>query len=118
LVYPRNLGYPEAVVVRAPASHEAAAAEDGHLILVVGNDSQFAKLCEVLGCTDMAADPRFATNPQRVVNRDEWEKAFGEWKNAAGKSLKGHPWEKQPSSAIVDDLRGGKAEPQRKQRGK
>ena len=55
---------------------------------------------------------------RRVVNRNEWEKAFGEWKNAAGKSLKGHPWEKQPSSAIVDDLRGGKAEPQRKQRGK
>ncbi len=44
---------------------------DGHLILVVGNDSQFVKLCEVLGCTDMATDARFATNPQRVVNRDE-----------------------------------------------
>jgi len=43
---------------------------DGHLILVVGNDSQFVKLCEVLDCADMAADARFATNPQRVVNRD------------------------------------------------
>jgi AbrB family looped-hinge helix DNA binding protein len=55
---------------------------------------------------------------RRVVNRSEWEKAFGEWRNAAEKSLEGHPWEKQPSSAIVDDLRGGKSEPQRKQRGK
>ena len=55
---------------------------------------------------------------RRVVNRGEWEKAFGEWKSAAAKSLKGHPWEAQPSSAIVDDLRGGKAEPQPKQRRK
>ena len=55
---------------------------------------------------------------RRVVNRAEWEKTFGEWKNAASKSLKGHPWEKQPSSAIVDDMRGGKAEPQRKPRRK
>ena len=55
---------------------------------------------------------------RRVVDRDEWQKTFGEWKDTASKSLKGHPWEKQPSSAIVDDLRGGKAEAQRKPRRK
>ncbi len=41
---------------------------DGDLILVVGNDGQFAKLCQVLGCTEWVADERFATNAQRVRN--------------------------------------------------
>ena len=43
---------------------------DGHLIIVVGNDSQFLSLCEAMGVPEMARDPRFATNPNRVVNRD------------------------------------------------
>ncbi|MEH3101962.1 CaiB/BaiF CoA transferase family protein [Sphingomonas adhaesiva] len=42
---------------------------DGDLIIAVGNDRQFAKLCDVLGLPDMATDPRFATNPARVANR-------------------------------------------------
>ena len=42
------------------------ACADGDAILVVGNDRQFAKLCEVLGQSDWAADARFATNAQRV----------------------------------------------------
>jgi crotonobetainyl-CoA:carnitine CoA-transferase CaiB-like acyl-CoA transferase len=43
---------------------------DGHLIVVVGNDGQFVKFCEALDLTDMARDARFATNPQRVINRE------------------------------------------------
>ena len=39
---------------------------DGDLILVVGNDGQFARLCEVLGRPQWAADERFCTNAQRV----------------------------------------------------
>jgi crotonobetainyl-CoA:carnitine CoA-transferase CaiB-like acyl-CoA transferase len=42
------------------------ACADGDVILVVGNDSQFAKLCEALDRADWARDPRFATNAQRV----------------------------------------------------
>lgn len=42
--------------------------KDGDVILVVGNDGQFAKLCEVLGLATYASDPRFATNPQRINN--------------------------------------------------
>lgn len=42
---------------------------DGWLILAVGNDGQFARLCDVLGLAGLAADARFATNPDRVVNR-------------------------------------------------
>lgn len=41
---------------------------DGDVILVVGNDKQFAKLCEVIGRPEWAADARFATNAQRVRN--------------------------------------------------
>ncbi|MEH3046725.1 CaiB/BaiF CoA transferase family protein [Sphingomonas adhaesiva] len=42
---------------------------DGDLIIAVGNDRQFGKLCEVLGVPDMAVDARFATNPARVRHR-------------------------------------------------
>jgi crotonobetainyl-CoA:carnitine CoA-transferase CaiB-like acyl-CoA transferase len=43
---------------------------DGELVLAVGNDRQFAALCEVLGAGELAADPRFASNGERVVHRD------------------------------------------------
>ena len=44
-------------------------ARDGHLILAVGNDRQFAKFCDIAGRPDWAADPRFATNAERVRHR-------------------------------------------------
>jgi crotonobetainyl-CoA:carnitine CoA-transferase CaiB-like acyl-CoA transferase len=40
-----------------------------HVILAVGNDSQFAKFCQVAGRPELAADPRFAKNQDRVRNR-------------------------------------------------
>ena len=49
--------------------YQAFACRDGELIVAVGNDSQFAKLCAILGL-DLATDARFATNPARVMNRD------------------------------------------------
>jgi formyl-CoA transferase len=45
-------------------------ASDAFLIVAVGNDGQFASFCRVLGVPEWAADPRFATNPQRVGHRD------------------------------------------------
>jgi crotonobetainyl-CoA:carnitine CoA-transferase CaiB-like acyl-CoA transferase len=39
------------------------------MILAVGNDSQFAKFCEVAGRPDLASDERFAKNQARVRNR-------------------------------------------------
>jgi glutaryl-CoA transferase len=42
---------------------------DGHMIITVGNDSQFAKFCAAVGRPGWAVDQRFATNPQRVLNR-------------------------------------------------
>ena len=45
-------------------------AADDFLIVAVGNDGQFAKFCEIVGAREWPADPRFATNPQRVRHRD------------------------------------------------
>ena len=42
---------------------------DGHLILAVGNDSQYAKFCDVAGRPDLAQDPRFTKNADRVRHR-------------------------------------------------
>ena len=44
--------------------------KDGWIILAVGNDGQFASLCQVLDCFELAKDPRFATNSARVENRE------------------------------------------------
>lgn len=65
---------------RAPTRHgnahpnivpyQSFASADGHLMLAVGNDRQFAKFCEVAGCAELARDARFATNAGRVAHRD------------------------------------------------
>jgi crotonobetainyl-CoA:carnitine CoA-transferase CaiB-like acyl-CoA transferase len=51
---------------------EVAPAADGskdHVIIAVGNDGQFAKYCQVAGHPEIANDPRFAKNQDRVRNR-------------------------------------------------
>jgi len=53
---------------------EVAPAADGgkdHLILAVGNDSQYAKFCAVAGRPELASDPRYAKNADRVRHRAE-----------------------------------------------
>ena len=45
-------------------------ATDGYFILAVGNDSQFAKFCAEAGRPELAQDPRFTTNAERVRNRE------------------------------------------------
>ncbi|NHR07839.1 CoA transferase [Chromobacterium haemolyticum] len=45
-------------------------AGDGHFILACGNDRQFRSVCELIGRPELADDPRFASNPQRVAHRD------------------------------------------------
>ncbi|HEY6760529.1 MAG TPA: CoA transferase [Baekduia sp.] len=52
------------------APYELYPTGDGDLVLAVGNDKQFAALCDVLGAPDLAGDARFATNAQRVAHRD------------------------------------------------
>ena len=42
-------------------------------------DVHWAKLCEVMGRSDLASAPGFATNAERVVNRDAVNQAVGAW---------------------------------------
>ena len=58
------------------APYEVLPVKDGHIILAVGNDGQFQKLCAVLGLGDVGSDPRFATNPARVENRGALREAL------------------------------------------
>ena len=46
-----------------------AAGEKDHLILAVGNDSQYAKFCAVAGVPELASNPLFSKNSNRVLNR-------------------------------------------------
>ncbi|MCW3834925.1 CaiB/BaiF CoA transferase family protein [Sphingomonas canadensis] len=67
------------------APYQVFSARDGELIIAVGNDGQFRRLCAVLGLP-LAGDPRFATNPGRVTNRPELaallQEAIGGWAKA------------------------------------
>jgi formyl-CoA transferase len=50
--------------------YEAFQARDRWFALAVGNDRQFGRLCVILGRPELAADPQFATNAERVRNRE------------------------------------------------
>jgi len=50
--------------------YQVFACADGHVIVAVGNDSQFAKFCDAAGRPEWAADSRFAKNADRVRYRD------------------------------------------------
>jgi crotonobetainyl-CoA:carnitine CoA-transferase CaiB-like acyl-CoA transferase len=75
-----NLGANYLVTRRAPrragnahqniVPYQVFEVADGHLILAVGNDTQFERLCAVAGCPELAADERFARNAGRVRQRD------------------------------------------------
>ncbi len=73
--------------------YQAFATADGDVVVAVGNDRQFARLCEVLAVVGLATDPRFVTNADRVTHRDELvpllQDAFaarttGDWVEALG----------------------------------
>jgi crotonobetainyl-CoA:carnitine CoA-transferase CaiB-like acyl-CoA transferase len=50
--------------------YQAFKVMDGEVIVAVGNDRQFERLCGILGLAALAQDERFRTNPARVVNRE------------------------------------------------
>lgn len=49
------------------APFRAFACRDGHLMVAVGNDSQFRSFCTVIGLPALADDPRFVSNPKRAA---------------------------------------------------
>jgi crotonobetainyl-CoA:carnitine CoA-transferase CaiB-like acyl-CoA transferase len=50
--------------------YQAVPTADGHIILAIGNDRQYAKFCEEAGRPELIDDPRFTGNIERVANRD------------------------------------------------
>ncbi|MDB6177327.1 CoA transferase [Paracoccus sp. Z330] len=50
--------------------YEVFEAWDGHVIVAVGNDAQFARFCDVFDAAHLATDPAYATNSARLANRD------------------------------------------------
>jgi len=53
------------------APYQAFGARDGRLMVAAANDRLFAQLVDALGLPELAADPRFASNSDRVANRAE-----------------------------------------------
>jgi len=62
---PKRLGNAHPSIV----PYEVFPVADGHVIIAVGNDGQYRRLCEVLGSAELGTDAAFATNPARVGNR-------------------------------------------------
>lgn len=65
-VSPRRLGNAHPNIV----PYQVFAAADGHLIIAVGNDSQFRKFCDLIGRPDLEKEERFRTNAGRVAARE------------------------------------------------
>ena len=64
---PQRLGNSHPSIV----PYQAFATRDGHAVLAVGNDGQFARFCAAAGRPELAGDERFSTNSARVRHREE-----------------------------------------------
>ncbi|HET7405250.1 MAG TPA: CoA transferase [Candidatus Bathyarchaeia archaeon] len=63
---PARMGSAHASIV----PYQSFQCQDKPIVVAVGNDAQWTRLCDVLGLEKMSDDPRFKTNPQRVKNRN------------------------------------------------
>lgn len=59
------------------APYQPFAAADGNVIIAIGNDAQFQRLCQALERHDLAVDKRFCTNAQRVLHRNVLAQEIG-----------------------------------------
>lgn len=64
---PGRLGNEHANIV----PYQTFITRDGEMVIAVGNDDQFRRLCEIIDSPELVKDPRFQTNPSRVENRLE-----------------------------------------------
>ena len=63
---PKRYGNAHATIV----PYQSFEASDGHMVIAVGNDHQFARLCKSLGHPEWSEDERFVHNDRRVEHRD------------------------------------------------
>ncbi len=66
-VIPKSLGNAHPSI----SPYEVYPTADRPIVLAVGNESQFAKLCKVLDCSELPTDPKFNSNANRVSHRQE-----------------------------------------------
>jgi crotonobetainyl-CoA:carnitine CoA-transferase CaiB-like acyl-CoA transferase len=62
---------PQGTVFPMVAPYQVFPTRDGELMIAGGNDRLFRALCDALGVPELASDPRFGTNPDRVRNRED-----------------------------------------------
>ena len=72
---PRRMGNAHANVV----PYQVLPTADGHIVLAVGNDGQFARFCALAGRPEVAQDPRYMTNSQRIAHREELMPVIAGW---------------------------------------
>jgi crotonobetainyl-CoA:carnitine CoA-transferase CaiB-like acyl-CoA transferase len=65
-ISPRRMGTAHPNIV----PYQVFPVRDGHIMLAVGNDAQFQRMCEAVGNPSLASDVRYADNAGRVTNRD------------------------------------------------
>jgi len=73
-VNPERLGSAHPTI----APYQAFKAADSYFVVAVGNDSLWKRFCNALGLNDLLTDARFATNPDRVRNKEELTRALEE----------------------------------------
>ncbi|MEP2532421.1 CoA transferase [Shimia sp.] len=56
--------------------YDVFSTKDGHVIIAVGNDTQFQRFCLAIGRKDLAEQDRFQTNPDRIKHREELTKTI------------------------------------------
>jgi crotonobetainyl-CoA:carnitine CoA-transferase CaiB-like acyl-CoA transferase len=100
LVKPRRQRRADGVVPRGMGSahhsltpYKAYKAQDDYFVLAVGNDALWRRLCEAIGAPELADDPRFVTNVERLANREAMDarleaifgrRPAGEWIDRIG----------------------------------
>ena len=65
-VTPKRQGNRHATI----APYETFTTSDGEIVIAVGNDQIWQRFCPAIGLPELAADPRFATNKDRMANYD------------------------------------------------
>ncbi len=59
--------------------YQVFATQDGHIVLAVGNDGQFKRFCQLCGEPDVALDPRFLRNQDRIAHREQLIPLLAAW---------------------------------------
>ena len=96
--------------------YETFVTADGELALAVASERQWPRLCEALGLPALAADPRFATNGDRVVNRAALRPLLAAAFLAPADRRRGSPRSTPPTSraAPINDVAPRSRRPRRR----